>query len=202
MNYFISDLHFGHKNVLAFDNRPFDNIEQHDNALIRNWNNAVNIDDDVYILGDISWHNATRTLEIFNTLNGNLHLIKGNHDIKLLKGRDLRERFVEITDYKELSLEDGGKKIVLSHYPIPCFNHRYEGWIHLYGHVHNSTDWNTMEYTKRILESRGTSCNMYNVGVMMSYMDYTPRILEDIIHGYNRWIESCIYKEGEEPNAE
>lgn len=54
MDYFISDLHFGHKNVLAFDNRPFDNIEQHDNALIRNWNNAVNIDDDVYILGDIS----------------------------------------------------------------------------------------------------------------------------------------------------
>lgn len=185
MDYFISDMHFGHKNVLAFDNRPFDNIEQHDNALIRNWNNAVNIDDDVYILGDISWHNATRTLEIFNTLNGNLHLIKGNHDIKLLKGRDLRERFVEITDYKELSYGDDGKKIVLSHYPIPCFNHRYEGWIHLYGHVHNSTDWNTMEYTKRILESRGTSCNMYNVGVMMSYMDYTPRILREIINSYN-----------------
>ena len=202
MDYFISDLHFGHKNVLAFNNRPLDNIEQHDNALIRNWNNAVNIDDDVYILGDISWHNATRTLEIFNTLNGNLHLIKGNHDIQLLKGRDLRERFVEITDYKELSHGDDEKKIVLSHYPIPCFNHRHNGWIHLYGHVHNNTDWNTIEYTRRILESRGTPCNMYNVGVMMSYMDYTPRTLRAITNGFNWLVKLHIPREGEESDAE
>lgn len=51
MNYFISDLHLGHKNVLKFDNRPFINIEEHDKTIIDNWNNKVNDNDDVYVLG-------------------------------------------------------------------------------------------------------------------------------------------------------
>lgn len=54
MNYFISDLHIGHTNVLSFDNRPFKSIEEHDEALIKNWNSVVGMDDDVYLLGDIS----------------------------------------------------------------------------------------------------------------------------------------------------
>ena len=45
--FFISDLHFGHKNALAYDNRPFTSIEQHDKVLVDNWNSVVNIDDDV-----------------------------------------------------------------------------------------------------------------------------------------------------------
>lgn len=77
---FISDLHFGHKNILAFDNRGFPDVESHDEELIRRWNEQVGIDDDVWILGDISWHNATKTIEIFNRLNGIKHLCKGNHD--------------------------------------------------------------------------------------------------------------------------
>lgn len=64
MNYFIGDLHFGHVNCLSFDNRPFKTIADHDAVLIKNWNNVVSIEDDVYILGDISWYNTTKTLEI------------------------------------------------------------------------------------------------------------------------------------------
>lgn len=52
--YFIADLHFGHKNCLSYDARPFTTIEEHDQALINNWNSVVCIDDDVWILGDIS----------------------------------------------------------------------------------------------------------------------------------------------------
>ena len=74
-----------------------------------------------YLLGDISWHNVTKTIEIFNRLNSqHIHLIKGNHDNRLLKNRELQSRFCEITDYKELDIGDG-KGIVLCHYPIPCF---------------------------------------------------------------------------------
>lgn len=44
MNFFIVDLHFGHKNILAFDNRPFKNIEEHDEYIMNNWNKTVGID--------------------------------------------------------------------------------------------------------------------------------------------------------------
>ena len=118
MNYFIADLHFGHQNALAFDARPFKTIEEHDQTIIGNWNDKVDIDDDTYILGDVSWYNVTKTMDIIKSLNGNKHLIIGNHDKKLLKNRDFRNLFVEVLDYKELSLSDG-KGIVLSHYPIP-----------------------------------------------------------------------------------
>lgn len=179
--YFIADTHFGHKNALAFDNRPFKTIEDHDNALIENWNNAVGIDDDVYILGDISWHNATKTIDIIKQLNGKLHLIKGNHDGKLLRNRDLRSRFVEIVDYKEISLDDG-KGIVLSHYPIPCFKNHYYGWYHLYGHVHISFEEHMMQNVKYQMEKLyGKQCLMWNVGCMLPHMGYTPRTLKEII---------------------
>ena len=84
MNYFISDLHLGHKNCLKFDNRPFNTIEEQNDFIIKNWNKTITNLDDVYILGDISWYDANKTIDIFSRLNGRLHLIKGNHDGKLL----------------------------------------------------------------------------------------------------------------------
>lgn len=54
MNFYISDLYIGHKNVLNFDNRPFQTIEEHDSSIVRNWCNKVTNKDTVYILGDIS----------------------------------------------------------------------------------------------------------------------------------------------------
>ena len=182
INYFISDLHFGHVNALSFDNRPFTEIEKHDEALIKNWNERVGIDDEVYVLGDISFHNATKTAEIFSSLNGKKHLIKGNHDGKLLKGTLVRNQFVEICDYKELYVGDN-KYVVLSHYPIVCFRGHYYGWVHLYGHVHDSYEWNIVQHQKFLMEQLyDKQCNMFNVGCMIPYMNYCPRTLEEIIN--------------------
>lgn len=179
--YFIADTHFGHENALAFDNRPFKTIEEHDSALIENWNRAVSRDDEVFVLGDISWYNATKTIEIVKSLNGILHLIVGNHDKKILRNRELQSLFAEITDYKELELPEK-KGAVLCHYPIPCFNHHYYGWVHLYGHVHKSFEWNMMERVKYEMQALyDKPCHMFNCGVMVDYMDYTPRTLEEIV---------------------
>lgn len=177
---FISDLHFGHKNILAFDNRCFPDIESHDRELIRLWNEKVHVDDDVWILGDISWHGVMRTVEILQELNGIKHLCVGNHDKKLLKNSEFRAQFAEIAEYKEL--EYGDKGIVLCHYPILCYNHHFNGWIHLYGHVHNSFEWNITkrgQYEMRELYNK--PCRMYNVGCMIPGMNFTPQTLEEII---------------------
>ena len=53
--FFISDLHFGHNNILKYENRPFKNVEEMDKALIRNWNAVVGKNDEVYVLGDVRY---------------------------------------------------------------------------------------------------------------------------------------------------
>ena len=55
MNYYISDLHIGHENILRFDNRPFADVNEMNNKLKENWNARVRSDDTVYILGDFIW---------------------------------------------------------------------------------------------------------------------------------------------------
>lgn len=39
--FYISDLHLGHKNILAFDNRPFFSLEEMTETIISNWNSVV-----------------------------------------------------------------------------------------------------------------------------------------------------------------
>ena len=143
--FFISDLHFGHFNIIRYDNRPFKTVEEMDNALIENWNNVVSNGDTVYILGDISWHSEEKTIEIFNKLNGDKVLIKGNHDF-VKKNSDLAKCFTSVEDYCELYL-DKKNKVVMSHYPMPFWNGQFRDAVHLYGHVHNSHQWNIYEST-------------------------------------------------------
>lgn len=177
MEYFLADLHFGHANVLKYDGRPFKNIEENDKTLINNWNSVVTDKDIVYVLGDISWYNANRTIEIFSNLHGDKVLITGNHDHKLLKST-IRNLFKEIVGYKEIRID--GNKIILSHYPILFYNGRMRGNYHFYGHVHNSLENDYVEQCIQHLKKKGESFNMYNVGCMMPQMGYTPRTFYEI----------------------
>ena len=180
MTYFISDLHLGHANCLKFDNRPFSSIEEQDEEIIKRWNQKVKSNDHVWILGDISWYNTKKTIEVFNRLNGIKHLCAGNHDSALLKSAEVRKLFIEITDYAELKFDKKG--LVLCHYPIPCYKNHYTGWYHFYGHVHVSREAPLMEEVQRkIRDELGMECHMYNVGCMMDYIDYVPRSFEEII---------------------
>lgn len=182
MNYFIADLHIGHENVLKFDNRKWTDIRVHDQELMKRWNDTVGMEDTVYILGDISWMNSTKTIEYFKQLNGTKVLLRGNHDARLLRNRELQTLFQEICDYKELDLGNG-KGLVLCHYPIPCFKNHYYGWYHFYGHVHCGFEEHMMQHVRKEMEELYTvPCNMFNVGVMMDYMDYTPRTFEEIVN--------------------
>ena len=94
------------------------------------------------------------------------------------------KKFTKISEYMEI--EDDGRKVVLCHYPIPCFKNHFYGWYHLYGHVHNSFEANMMEHIKReMTDLYGKQCEMYNVGAMMPYINYTPRTLEEILNAAN-----------------
>lgn len=129
--YFTSDLHFGHKRMLEF--RPFDSVEAMDGALIERWNSRVTNGDRIYIIGDLSFHRADRTAEIIDQLNGQKHLVEGNHD-KLL--RKLADKFESYQPYKELRV--GDQRLVLFHYALRTWNQAHFGAWHLYGHSHGN----------------------------------------------------------------
>ena len=110
--YFSSDLHLGHRSVIGFQNRPFENVEEMDNGIIHNFNSVVHRDDILYILGDLSYRiPESQANELIKRINGRKILIRGNHD-----GHYDKSLFEEIYDYKEFKHEK--IKYVLMHYPL------------------------------------------------------------------------------------
>lgn len=80
-----SDQHWGHNNIISYDNRPFENIDHMNEELILRWNNVVNYEDIVIHLGDVSFLNPQKTIDIVKKLNGKIILINGNHDHRTRK---------------------------------------------------------------------------------------------------------------------
>ena len=176
MIYFTSDLHFGHKNILRYDNRPFATVEEMDAELIERWNKKVTPKDIVYVLGDIGWYTSDRLGKIIEKLNGHKILIVGNHDKGVL-GPTAALCFDSIHSYLEIKVD--GRLVVLSHFPILFYNHQHHGGYMLYGHVHNSAEWNMVENYKKEIQRLGIPCNLYNVGCML--WNYEPVSLDEII---------------------
>jgi len=114
--------------------------------LIRAWNEVVGEEDDVYHLGDVSLGRADKTVTILNRLNGNIHLITGNHEKSVLDKEYTRNRFEWIKDYYELKVDnqtiEGNKPqlIVMCHYGMRVWNKSHHGAIMLYGHSHDSME--------------------------------------------------------------
>jgi len=95
MRWFTADLHLGHANIIRYCNRPFVDAEQMNEVLIKNWNDVVGKDDEVYVLGDFAFvKRVPDTVAYMERLNGNITLIRGNHDNKCVRkafGKDCVE---------------------------------------------------------------------------------------------------------------
>jgi calcineurin-like phosphoesterase family protein len=136
--WFTADHHFGHKKVIEFSNRPFNSVEEMDEEMIKRWNEKVDIDDEVYHLGDVGLLSSGKLRKILDRLNGKIYLIKGNHESSAL---DCSSRFEWIKDYYELTVSDADaynseRFIVLFHYAMRVWNASHYGTWHLYGHSH------------------------------------------------------------------
>lgn len=183
--FFTGDLHFGHENVLAFDHRPFQTIEEMDEELIRRWNSKVGKGDLTYVLGDMIWKTRNDDApSLIKRLNGQIILIKGNHD-RFLHNAKAKDALAGIKDYDDVcvTLEDGTKKrVILSHYFMPMYNgHRYQA-IHLHAHSHFTDEADFEVDFANYLNSIGCKNEVYNVGCM--YWNYEPVTLDEIIaHG-------------------
>lgn len=139
--FFTSDTHFFHENIIKLCNRPFNSVEEMNKALISRWNARITKSDLVYHLGDFTLKcTAEQARDVVKQLNGQIILIRGNHD----KVADqIKDAFAAVKDYAEISVPDpdtpnGKRKIVLLHYAMRVWNSSHHGSYHLYGHSHGS----------------------------------------------------------------
>ena len=145
MNWFTSDTHFGHRNIIPYCKRPFASLEEMELELIRRWNFLVQPLDTVYHLGDVSFHGAIETERILKQLQGNKVLVMGNHDRKWTNTKWKRMGFEETVGWNYM-IQFQGQSVAMSHFPYDGgyedgrdFSHHQikdEGLPLLHGHVH------------------------------------------------------------------
>lgn len=135
---FTSDTHFGHEKIIKYSNRPFQNVQEMDEALIQNWNRLVGPRDTVWHLGDFSFLKFSDLQKLLPRLNGDIHLVLGNHDQKRIipHTRELlsQGKIKSIQSYAEI--EYGEHFFCLFHYGQRVWNRSHYGSFHLYGHSH------------------------------------------------------------------
>jgi calcineurin-like phosphoesterase family protein len=130
--YFISDTHFGHKNIIFMCHRPFKSVVGMNLAMRKRWNQTVKKDDRVYFLGDFVFNGSIGYW--INHLNGKKTFIEGNHDVVEKNGVVVYHKIHNAIPFK--IIEYAGYKFYLVHRPqdIPP---NWSGWV-IYGHEHNN----------------------------------------------------------------
>ena len=140
--FYTSDLHFFHRKIVEFTNRPWA-AEDNNAALIDIWNTQIGPRDTVYHLGDFAFRNKNQhgdVLNILNQLNGNIRMIKGNHCPTKLYDVVVREaKNVEwFRDYFEHKID--GHLVCMIHYPMEVWRNSQYGSFHLHGHTHGNLE--------------------------------------------------------------
>ena len=175
--YFSSDLHFGHGRQFVYGVRGFDSIEEMNEAIVKNFNEVIDDQDDLYLLGDQMLGDYDN-IKYLDRLNGKIHLLVGNHDtanrVKLY-----REHGFDVLGYVDV-VKFYGYRFYLSHYPTMTSNFDKElkqATINLYGHTHQQTNFcNGMPW-------------MYHVGV--DSHDCRPVEIRTIIDEIKAEYEAC-----------
>lgn len=179
---FIGDAHFGHENVIKFDNRPFESVKEMDEELIKRWNNKVKPGDLVYILGDFIWKTRNDDAPtLLKRLNGQKILIKGNHD-RFLHNAKAKKLLAGIKDYDliHVTLEDGTlTSVFLSHYYTPFYIGHHYGGVHLHAHSHVTAEADEERLMTQQLKDKGFKVRIFNIGCM--YWNYEPVTLDEIL---------------------
>lgn len=179
--FFTSDHHFGHENIIAYCNRPYANKDEMNADLVAKWNATLSASDTVHILGDLCMGKSEESIHVIRQLNGYKILYPGNHDRCWYghgeKGLRKEQSYIDagIDEIRQgpQSLEIGEQEVLLCHFPYEGDskdNERFlqyrpndEGKWLLHGHIHGKWKRNG---------------RMINVGV--DVWDYRP-VAENLI---------------------
>lgn len=153
--YFSSDFHFCHTQPFCYEPRGFTSPEEMNETIIKNFNEVIDDDDDVYFLGDLMLNDNDAGMAAAARLRGRWHLILGNHDTN-----NRQELYKKLPNVVEITyatiIKYGHYHFYLSHYPTLTGNDKpglRANLLNLYGHTHQKVP---ISYY---------SPYMYNVGV-------------------------------------
>lgn len=152
--WFTADLHLGHQNIIRYCDRPFDDVEAMNRALVGRWNEVVDEDDVVWVLGDFALGRIAETLPLAGALHGRKVLLAGNHDrcwhghgrrVEEWTDRYLEAGFDEIVQGSS-TMDIDGTTVRLCHFPYRGDSHGQDRYLDhrpvdggdwlLHGHVH------------------------------------------------------------------
>lgn len=169
--FFTSDQHFGHKQIIDFEDRPFENVQNMNDSMIMRWNGVVKNDDMVYHVGDFSFMNKEETTNIFKRLNGRKRLILGNHDRARSKSWWKDVGFEEVYEFPIIYKEF----YIVSHEPI--YLNKHMPYVNLHGHIHG-----------QLYEG------MQHINLCVEHWDYTPILFSDIEELVKKNLEETLIK--------
>lgn len=135
--WYISDTHFHHENIIRFSGRPFSNAKEMDDYMITQWNERVKETDHITHLGDVTMERGSRgspqamsLKRLIKSLNGHKRLLLGNHDHFPI------EVYLGCGFEKIYATHKNEHNWLLSHFPIhPSNLGPVEANIH--GHIHD-----------------------------------------------------------------
>ena len=130
--FLIGDCHFGHKNIIRYCNRPFKDIDDMTEKLIKLWNNVVGNNDIVYVVGDFALCGKNKIIEIGQRLNGRKRLIMGNHDQASIE--TYKQAGFEFVYNHPIVLEEF---FIVSHKPMVGFS-LSTPFTNIFAHVHDN----------------------------------------------------------------
>jgi len=178
--YFTSDTHFGHENMIKYEDRPYKNVTVMTEKLVANWNSRVRPNDLVYFLGDFCFRNTKGgkqgegeldNYEYYKSmLNGDIVFVLGNHDLN----NGVKTKTTAVI------LEAGGLKIYCCHDPL---NANLAFPLNLCGHVHSKwkvKDAKQHNYKSTIINVGTDLWNYYPVSlteVLALYNEHSPKSL-------------------------
>ena len=137
MIWFTADFHLSHKNIIKYSNRPFKNVEEMDNSIMRNLKELIKADDILYFLGDLTFKKE-KALEFFDVLEGiEIHYIIGNHDSQEVI-KVASEFCASVSSLTDIYIHE--QPITLCHYAMRVWNKSHFNAWQLYGHSHNKLD--------------------------------------------------------------
>jgi len=129
MYWFTGDEHFGHSKILEYCERPFKDVDEMDEVLIKNFNEVVKPDDTTIHIGDFTLKNLNEAGKYWRRLNGEHIFLVGSHDYWQEKDADVAYRHI-------WEKEINGIYIVASHYPFKSWPRSFHGSVNLHGHCH------------------------------------------------------------------